>query len=212
MPSFRNARDFLIAALANYRGLHTYSDVGVVRARQGTLPPSCWFETDFERPSRFRFQFIRPHPHRRLSNYRLTKYIAGSDGAAAYFYTEERGYKPSVEPESSLEMAIAGATGISQGAAHTIGALLLPSAGGFELSMLRRLRFRASRQFEGTACTVVSGLHPWGGGRYTAWFGTHDLLLRKLIRDRPREEEVRLNIRPNKAIASARFAAPSGEA
>jgi hypothetical protein len=212
MPSFRNAREFLVAALASYRELQSYSDVGVVRARQGTRAPSCWFETDFVRPSQFRFQFIRPHPHRRLWNYRLTKYIAGSDGTSAYFYTEERGYKPTVEPESSLDMAVAGATGISQGTAHTIAALLLPTAGGFELSMLRKVRFRASRQFDGVPCTVVSGLHPWGGGRYTAWFGANDLRLKKLIRHGRRNEEVRFNIRTNEAIPHARFAPPTGEA
>lgn len=207
MALFRNAREFVIAAVARYRELSSYSDVGVVRSGHRTLPPSCWFETDFQRPGAFRFQFIRPHAHRRLRFHRLTKYIAGSDGTSPYFYAEERGHKPLIERESSLELAVAGATGISQGAAHTIGALLLPTVGGFELTMLRKLRFRTSRPLDGVMCTVVSGLHPWGGGRYTAWFGT-DLLLRLLIRHRSCEEEVRFNIRVDEEVPCARLRMP----
>ena len=209
MATYRNARNFLETASAKYRALRSYSDVGVVRPLSAPEPLSCWFETDYEAPGKFRFQFIRPHPYPKLRNC-LTKYIAGSDGTQAYFYTEERGSKPIVELEPSLELAVAGATGISEGTAHTIGRLLLDRVGGFSLTMLTHLRFRTCREFDGVLCRRVSGLHgSWG--RVTLWFDYNDLLLRKLDHHRARREEVRFKIRVNAPLSPERFNVPSSE-
>ena len=76
--------------------------------------------------------------------------------------------------------------------------------------MLRRIRFRRSRVFDGVMCTRISGLHP-RGGRYTAWFGVDDLVLRKLVRHHVKCEEVRFDIHINAEIPDARFYVPSTE-
>lgn len=206
MATYRNAREFLAAVTARYRALASYSDVGVVRPIWKLEPLSCWFETHYESPSRFRFQFIRPHPYRKLRHL-LTKYIAGSDGTAAYFVTEERGQLPVVETQVSLGMAVAGATGISQGTAHTVGSLLLECVGGFSFSMLQRPRFRSTRNFDGVACYRVSGVFP-PIGRFTLWVGTQDLLLRKVVNHRHRNEEIRFIIEVNQPINSEVFCVP----
>ena len=210
MPTYRSAREFIAAVAAKYRALTTYADVGVVRPIGAYEPLSCWFETQFARPQQqFRFQFIRPHPYRRL-RHRLTKYIAGSDGSVSYFYMEERGSRPTVESEESLEMAVAGATGISQGTAHTIGELLLECVGGFSYSMLNRLRFRSHRTFDGVLCHRVAGRHP-RGGRVVIWVGASDLLVRKVVKHRFGHEEVRFDIRADVPVASEVFRVPSPE-
>jgi hypothetical protein len=207
MPTYRNAHQFLEAVFAYYKSLQSYSDVGVVRQTWAPEPLTCWFESDFEAPGRFRFQFIRPHPSRRLYA-RLTKYIIGSDGKQAYFYTEERGSEPVVELEESLKMAVAGATGISRGSAYTIGHLLLECVDGFSLLMLSHLRFRRSAEFDGVLCHRVSGLHgSWG--RVTLWIGANDMLLRRSVHHRSRSEEVRFNIRVDTPLPEGRLNIPS---
>lgn len=206
MGTYRNAREFLVEVATRYRAIVSYSDVGVVRPTWKPDPLSCWFETQYENPGRFRFQFIRPHPYRKLRHL-LTKYIAGSDGTAAYFVTEERGQSPVVETQESLEMAVAGATGISQGTAHTIGGLLLECVGGFSFSMLQRPLFRSARNFDGVACYRVSGVFP-PIGRFTLWVGMQDLLLRKVVNHSHRKEEIRFKIEVNKPINPEVFGVP----
>lgn len=207
MATYRNAREFLVEVTARYRAIASYSDVGVVRPTWKSDPLSCWFETQYEGPSSFRFQFIRPHPYRKLRHL-LTKYIAGCDGNTAYFVTEQRGQSPKVESQESLEMAVAGATGISQGTAHTIGSLLLECVGGASLSVLQRPRFRSARSFDGVACYRVSGVFPHIG-RFTLWVGMQDLLLRKVANHRHRKEEVRFRIEVNKPMNPDVFCVPN---
>lgn len=206
MPTFRSARDCLASVSAHYQTLPSYQDVGVVRRIGTTEPLSCWFETRFLRPTQFRFQFIRPHPYRKLRHL-LTKYIAGCDGSVAYSYTEQQGAKPTVEIEENLAMAVAGATGISLGSAHTIGDLLLDCLGGFSLTRLERPRFRRSRGFDGVVCYRISGRHPYGG-RVQIWIGVHDLLIRKLIHYRFRHEEVRFKIEVGALVSQELFRVP----
>ena len=207
MTTYRNAEALVEALIARYRGLRSYTEVGVVRPVHADEPLSTWFETDYASPDMFRFQFVRPDPHPRL-RWRLTKYIAGASSDGAYFYTEERGGSRRVEREASLEMAVAGATGISEGTAHTIGSLLMDRVGGFSFDMLNRIRFREIRCFDGVFCHCVSGVHP-RGGRFTLLVSVQDLLLRKLIHHKTRREEVRFNIRTDIAIPEERFAIPA---
>lgn len=206
MATYRNAYEFLVEVSGRYRAMVTYSDVGVVRPRWKAGPHSCWFETQFNRPNSLRFQFTRPHPYRKLRHV-LTKYIAGCDGATAYFVTEACGKPPVIEPQASVEMTVAGATGISQGTAHTIGSLLLECIGGFSFLMLQRPRFRRPRKFGGVDCYRVSGVLP-PMGRFTLWISMGDLLLRKVVNHRYRSEEVRLRIEVDEPISAEVFCAP----
>ena len=206
MPTYNNARECLAAIASRYATLKSYADEGFVRRAGSAGPNSCWFETQFSRPSSFRFQFARPHPYPPLRHI-VTKTVIGSDGITSYFCTKYPNTDPTTEIEESLAMAIAGATGISQGTAHTIGSLLVDSVGGFSLSTLKRPRFRRSREFDGQHCCRISGRHP-RGGRVTIWFGSTDLLLRKVVRHWAKREEVRNNIQTQLTFDNDRFDVP----
>ncbi len=207
MPTYKNARECLSAIATRYQMLDSYIDEGFVRPFGSTGPNNCWFETQFSRPSLFRFQFTTPHPYPPLRHL-VTKTVIGSDGTTPYSSTEHPGSAPKIEIEESLELAVAGATGISKGTAHTIGNLLLECVGGFSLSMLKRPRFRRSREFAGEHCGRITGIHP-RGGRVTVWFSTHDLLLRKIVRHPFKREEVRKNIRIGQPPDQAAFRVPN---
>lgn len=206
MQIYKNARECIGAIAARYRMLDSYTDEGYVRTSGPTRPHKVWFETQFSRPSLFRFQFSRPHPYPPLRHL-VTKVVIGSDGTTAYFCMERDGSVRRTDVERDLGLAVAGATGISSGAAHTIGNLLLECVGGFSLSMLNRPRFRRSRVFRGEHCSRITGIHP-RGGRFTLWFGTSDLLLRKIVSHRIKSEEVRQNIRINQSIDQAVYGVP----
>jgi hypothetical protein len=75
-----------------------------------------------------------------------------------------------VELEESLKLAVAGATGISGGSAHTIARLLLPEIGGFSLSKLadvnleREGRWKALSATNSLAFIHEADLTPCGSG------------------------------------------------
>ena len=56
MALFRNAHECLHAVVARYAAIQTYTDVGGVRPIGTVGPASCWFETHFAAPERYRFQ------------------------------------------------------------------------------------------------------------------------------------------------------------
>jgi len=206
MPTYRNAREFLEAVFRHYRTLSSYSDTGkshrpnCIRLRQVT------FSTDFVAPNNFRFAFESPHPYRKLRHLKA-EVIVGIHLGTPYFFDQTYSFPSAIETPESLEFAIAGATGISNGTAHTIGYLLFPEVGGNTILHLRRLRFRRNRIIDGVHCVSVSGLHP-RGGRVTAWFGAHDLLLRRMVEYKFREEELHTNIRTGHALPGDLFLPP----
>lgn len=206
MPTYKNARACLSAIATRYQVLDSYSDEGYVHPYGSTGPDDCWFETQFSRPGLFRFQFATPHPYPPL-RHRVTRTVIGSDGTTPYFSITYPGAAATTDVEPSLELAVAGATGISYGTAHTIGKLLLEGVGGFSLSMLIRPRFRRSREFAGEHCGRITGMHP-RGGRVTVWFGTTDLLIRKIVQHTFKREEVRTNIRIDQPLDLAVFRVP----
>lgn len=172
---YANAREFLAAVQQRYRTLAEYSDHGSCtwkRAPQSALT----FQTHYRHPGHFRFAFDNPHPFPPLAHI-VTRTEIGSDEEGAYIATNWNGVAR--REATTLEMAVAGATGISMGTAHTISALLFREVGGFQLDDLRRLRFRRLRLIDGTVCRAISGLHT-SGRRISAWFGAEDLLLRQL--------------------------------
>jgi outer membrane lipoprotein-sorting protein len=210
MPLYANAREFLSAVEARYRSLPAYSDTGVARSFSLRRPRTCTFETAYVAPGHFRFAFETPHPYRPLAHH-VSRDVIGTDGNTVYFYSRSYGGQAELEYPESLLMAVAGATGISSGTAHTIGALLFEEIGGFRLTDMRRIRFRSMREFMGVKCVVVSGLHPGGRGRVTAWFGAEDLLLRRLVRYRMKAEELRFNPKPLFSGGQDAFQAPRSE-
>ena len=210
MRTFFSARAFVVAVAAGYRKLSSYSDRGHVRALEGGKDITCYFETAFRKPRLFRFAFKNPHPYPPL-RHRVLHHVVGHDGRSPYYSQRDYSGKTSLNRDRPLPRAIAGATGISHGSAHTIGKLLFPKIGGFALTDLKCLHFRADRMMRGVRCAQVSGLHP-RGGRVTALIGRDDLLLRKLVHVRMKAEEVRYDINTRRARARYVFHAPAADA
>lgn len=210
MSSFRSARAFLDAVVVRYRTLTSYSDEGRSTRIHRQNEIQCTFRTYFAAPNRYRFAFETPHPYGPL-RHRKARCVIGAVSGRPYIYQQSYSGSASIESLDSMELAVAAATGISDGSAHTIASLLLPDVGGFRLRDLRRLRFRRTRIIDGVHCIAVSGLHP-SAGRWTAWFGAQDLLLRRLLRPRLQSDEWRTSICTNKSLRDEIFAVPQLEA
>jgi hypothetical protein len=209
MPLYRNARECLSAVVERYKGISSYSDTGSVRPFGGKGLASCWFQTQYQAPSFFRYEFAKPHPYRPLRHL-ITRNVIGSNTEGSYYFVCYPRSEPTLEQRNSVQREISRATGVSQGTAHTIGKLLIPEVTGFSLTDLLRPRFRRFREFEGVRCFSISGIHP-RRGRFTVWVGVGDLLLRKLISHSFRHEEVRSNIVLNQPIAKGVFNVPKTE-
>ena len=120
MSIYPNARAYLQAVYERYRSLQGYCDTGVSRSLGRRYPRICKFETKYQHPNLFRFAFESPHPNKRRQHL-STKCVVGHDGTAPYFFSQHYSGPANLEHEESLDIAVAGATGISSGTAHTIG-------------------------------------------------------------------------------------------
>lgn len=206
MARHPNARAYLQAVHAHYRSLQAYSDSGLSRAMDPRRPHVCRFETRYLAPGLFRFAFERAHPSPNLKH-RVSRSVVGHDGDSAYLHVQHHGRPATLNRPGSLDIALAMATGISSGTAHTIGALLFADVSGWSLLDLRRLRFRHHRIVAGVRCVCVSGIHP-RGGRVSAWFGADDMLLRRLLDSRLGAEELRVVPSAPPALTPDDLAAP----
>jgi hypothetical protein len=206
MPLSPSARDFLDRVVQRYRALQAYADQGTVCLSGSLSAVVRRFETAYQAPDHWRLAVESPHPYAGLRHLTMRVVVGHHDGQA---YLWMQGYRQpaTLRALPDLPSAVAAATGVSSGAAHTIGHLLLPGVGGWALTDLRRPRFRRHRDLDGTRCVAISGLHP-RGGRITAWFGEQDLLLRRLLTTRPRGDERRVDIRCDAGGPLARFAPP----
>jgi hypothetical protein len=209
MPTFANARVYLDEVIRRYRGLASYSDTGKAHIPHGSNHHLCDFTTNYRAPTDFRFAFDTRHPYEGLKH-RIARFVVGITASEPYFFSSSYGGEKKLDHPENLSMAIASATGISCGTAHTIASLLFSEISGFCMSDLRRLRFRPSRTFDGVRCVAVTGLHP-RGGRFTAWFGSEDLLLRRAVHSRLGIEELRTNILVDHALANEQFTVPQVE-
>lgn len=95
-----------------YGNCQTYQDSGRVEGGQGITT----FKTYFVRPNKFRFDWI----YEDLGSKRNSIW---SDGLKVF---SRHSFNNELEEESNLNVAIAGATGVSQGTAHTVSTLLMP--------------------------------------------------------------------------------------
>src|SRR5262249_47398083 len=116
----------ILAALAEvYAECRSYRDAGRVVTRflpAGDRRPHSsvrQFATAFVRPGRFRFEYRQRYREEDAWD----RYIVWAHGAEVRTWWDVR---PGVEEAKSLGMALAGATGVSGGSAHTVPALLLP--------------------------------------------------------------------------------------
>jgi len=204
-----NALEVLRNMVRHYAALDSYRDTGYVT--RISLPSGgvnrLFFSTLYQQPSLFRFTFFRRHPYPPLAHI-LTEHTAGFDGIEAYVLKKRPGDSRALKELTSLKAAIAGATGISSGSAHTIGRLLLPDVDGLSVLDLLNPQFKPDAVMDGPVCYSVTAQLPRGGER-ELWIEKDTLLLRKVIgvNELARTEEVRENILVNEPLESRLFAA-----
>jgi outer membrane lipoprotein-sorting protein len=128
------------------------------------------FRTAFVRPDQFRFEYDDATPEKPY-----VVWAKGSD-VCTWWYI-----KPGVGTPASLENAIAGATGVSSGSAHTVPTLLLPDQiGGRKLTAMTDLKRLPDETLDATPCFKLQG--KYANAPTTIWLGkaTH-LILRTYV-------------------------------
>ena len=129
------------------------------------------FRTAFVRPDQFRFEYDDPTPEK--------PYIVWSKGDDVRNWWH---VKPKVEKLPSLEIGLAGATGVSGGSAHTIPALLLPDRiGGRRLTALTDLKRLPDEAVEQTPCFKLEG--KFANRPTTLWLEKATYLLVRMVQD-----------------------------
>ena len=208
-----DAQEFLARVVERYAGMSSYADTGVVRQWFGRDDPplETRFSTLFKKPSRFRFEFRSPHPFPPLRHIVCT-HVVGSDGGTAYSLTKQYEETASLGVEESLSMAIAGATGISAGSAHSIGRLLVPEVTGFSLLDLFDAVFEGETEVDGTLCWTIRAKRQ-KGSEMVLGIEKGTLLLRRCAETLGKvpSEELRENIRLNGPLDDQLFAVPKNE-
>jgi outer membrane lipoprotein-sorting protein len=185
-----------------YRALKSYQDSGVVQSyrKSGEKELVNSFKTYFVRAG-YQFRFEWEEPETRYSQKSWN--IVWSDGGVVQTYWNWG----ELDKDESLSMAVAGATGVSRGAAHTIPELLIAEIAGFSLSEVERVSLLREEKFDGEDCYVVRGFHPFGFA-IDLWIGKRDLLLRRMREnneDGTVDEEVRRDIKVNQVIPAETF-------
>lgn len=165
---------------ATYATCKSYHDTGVVTndfgphsagdhfPRHVVVKP---FRTAFVRPDRFRFEYDDPTPEQRYVIW------ASGDEVRTWWHL-----KPGVEKPASLDEALAGATGVSSGSAHTVPALLLPvQVGGRKLTTLTNLTRLPDEAWDNTPCFKLEG--KYANTPMTLWLEKATYLVVRIYQD-----------------------------
>lgn len=210
----KDAKKLLQDTLAVYQGLSSYQDEGfvVIHGKGQERLHRTAFETHFLRPSFFHFKFESPHPYAPLSHV-VTTCICGFDGARAYLWTMHYDAPPKLKEYESVVLAVAGATGISSGSAHTIAQLLLDGFDERAFLSLANPVLGEDEVVEGMLCKSVRGQLPRAEIDVTLFIDTGTMTVRKLRTEFAEftSDEVRRNIRLNQPIERSVFSCPEGE-
>lgn len=174
------ARDLLAAMAKTYAECTSYRDSGTVidtwvgRDQTSTVA----FKTTFVRGGSFRFEHVSPE-HDGVGK----PYIVWTDGKVVRTWWPLK--PPHVREESSLEMGIAGATGISMGAALMIPRLLFPDAiRAWALTDVIDPKVEGEEAIDDKPCVKIAGADGRGGQR-TIWLDKQSHLVRKLFVSHP---------------------------
>jgi len=201
--------------LKAYADAASYQDEGVTLSRNPAKPEpdEIVFATYFRRQDYFRFDWTRHHPYPPLRHLK-TYAVVWSDAAGSHSFRKPPsstgpGLPSELKDVENMGMAIAGATGVSHGAAHHVLRLLSSKVGGFSLGQLESPTLVGTEEIEGTPCYHLTGNHRRGGSPYELWVGKTDYLIRKISRQNGAsgnlQEETRRNIRINQPIPDSVF-------
>lgn len=140
----------------SYKSCDSYSDSGTVRtvyfSDQGKHIDEKNFSTAFVRSGRFRFEYTeRPL----FPGAEPGQYIVWTNGENVQTWWN---ILPEIRENESLKMALAAATGVSSGTAHTVPALLMPDEiTGWRLTRLRHLKKLSDADLDGVDCYRIEG-------------------------------------------------------
>jgi outer membrane lipoprotein-sorting protein len=157
-----------------YANSQTYQDTGVVTTTfiqsSGNWIDEKPFSTAFVRADRFRYEYKETQSS---NEYR---YIIWRNGPEVLSWWD---VTPGINTEDSLDMAIAGATGVSGGSAHTISALLLSDEiSGRQLTDITESQRIDNAAIDGVNCYRIQG--KFAGDPMTIWIEAATFLVRRI--------------------------------
>lgn len=158
-----------------YAGCESYADSGLVKtvftSARGKRTVERPFRTAFVRPDRFRYEYSSGgDPEQRYTVWRKGKEVR------TWWFVD-----PGVERSQSLNLALAGATGVSDGSAHTIPALLLPrEVSGRRLLDMTDVRRLDDERLAGVDCFRIAGLY--ADDPMTLWIDRKSFLVRQILK------------------------------
>lgn len=177
-PDSKTAGQILGEMSETYKICKTYSDSGSVRTTFLFPLIGMWttvrpFTTAFVRPDRFRFEFTENY----MGSHQPIRYIVWQQGQNVKTWWDNESH---VREEPSLNLAVAGATGVSGGSAFNIPSLLLPTeirGHGFrELKQIVRLK---DTECDETRCFLIRGRDSIDD-IVTLWIDSTNLLIRRI--------------------------------
>jgi len=172
-PDDPSAKQILDRMAEVYADCKSYRDSGMVKTlfikAGGKETIEKPFTTAFVRPDRFRFEFEQTgNPQ--------SRYIVWSKGKDVQTWWD---VKPGIKKTESLELALAGATGVSGSSAHTIPSLLLPKeVGGRRLTNVTDLKRGEDGKLEKIECFRIEG--KYGDHPITLWIEKESFLVRQI--------------------------------
>ena len=194
---------------AAYAALGAYQDSGDVRYEVTGTAQQIVFRTAFERPRRFRFEWIMHHPFAPLRFFKTTR-VLRSDGESTFTAVSRTWGKSGEQRDESLARGVAGATGVSAGSVHTIATLLIPNLWasepfGVSLVAIGSPRLMGVESVESVECHRVEGVSRQDE-KTQLWIGRDDNMLRRVARlDRYGNVETRRGIVVNAKLAPELF-------
>lgn len=152
-----------------YAALNSYEDTGTVSALVGTFSQEATFTIRLQRQSYYRVTWTGG----------ASSGAAWSDGTGDYLRIPGR----AAEKEKDREAVLAGATGISTGAAATIPASFFHENWGGVLNGIGVCHLLPDETVDGVPCHVVTSFLQSHGKttNTTLWLGQQDHLIRQLV-------------------------------
>jgi outer membrane lipoprotein-sorting protein len=175
------AQQIIDQTVAVYSECTSYQDAGTVVTTY-TTPDRTWsdelqFSTAFVRPDRFRFVYKDTDLFKKPR-----RYLIWRKGEEVKTWWD---ISPGVGTGKSLNEALAAATGVSRGSAHTVPALLLPlEVTGVRLSDLKDAQRKEDKTLGAQECFVITGKYVGKGQELpqTVWVDKKTFLLRRAER------------------------------
>ncbi|TET82870.1 MAG: DUF2092 domain-containing protein [Desulfobacteraceae bacterium] len=177
------AQNILDKVNSSYLKLKSYQDSGILSTAYNTIN----FETYFVRPNLFLFKWVEQRDElspKTLRKEKVSRYFAiWSDGLnfnEHYYYNDDS--NEGVIKVKSLNNLIAGATGISLGAASKVSSLLILDISSRPTTLLGNPILLGTQIVQGKECYHIGGTRADGDWDIEIWISKNDYLIRKYKR------------------------------